>query len=558
MTFKISFSFFNYNQMASILLTQEELQALIAKAAASAVTKALEATQPQPSSQNDEFVAGEFSLFGDDKFTWSDVEEAEKFADGAYSLERCASDMSRCVRRLAGSTDFVVKVEAEDGSSKISYKFGSDFNKLAKMIHCYDSKLSKDRRRTVTASTRHTALTAMNAFEMYKTYFTITAIKFYSLNPKHVSLYHGLYYRSDIPIDEIDFNRIQPFLDHLRYVVCDNNIELYNYILDWVSFIIKNPNGKTGSVLCITGEQGSGKNTFTNVIQEMLHWYSRTLEDIDHILGRWNALMENKKLIVGNEIEAFGDSKHTAWNKFKHLNTEDVITFEEKNEPKRQSENYLNFILVSNNDIVAPIEKTDRRFLVLKVPSTYVINDGVDSDEEKLRKLNYFNELYSNICYLDETGKYVPYKEFYDNLTSFFKNRKYTEGFNIRKLPETKQKMLIQDQFKSFVEEFIQDHYKQLTSQHGILKSVIMNSDEFTKPYRKDGQSRIAFARQLNKHCLTIDESGSRIDYYYDGSKPVYFYKLTPEAELKYRPRLGACEHSSANAIAATVEADEE
>lgn len=485
--------------------------------------------EEKPQVQRDDFIYSEFSLYNDDKFNWENVEENEAFADGKYTLEKCASDMCRCMRRLTGSTNFVIKIEDEDGNPKLSYQYGTHFEKLAKMVKCYDEELCKDKRNHPTAYT---------AFEKYKTHFNITAIKFYSKNPKHISMYKGLYYRIDIPLTEIKMDLIQPFLDHTKNVICNGNEELYNYVLDWISFIIKNPNGKTGTVLCITGEQGSGKNTFTIVLQEMLHWYSRVLEDIDHILGRWNSLMENKKLIIGNEIAAFGEGQKTTWNKFKHLNTEDTVTFEEKNEPKRQCENHLNFILVSNNDIIAPIEKTDRRFLVMKVPSTYVQLDGIDTDEEKLAKLKYFEDLYSKIEILDDTGKYIPNPEFYDNITSYFHNREYTKGFNVRKLPETKEKKLIQDQFKSYVEDFIEDNYYQLTREHGWSKNILMNSDDITKPYRKPGQSIIQFIRQLNKYCLKYNDNGQRVDYYYNGMHNEYFYKLTPEYEAKFKPNL--------------------
>lgn len=485
--------------------------------------------EEKPQVQRDDFIYSEFSLYNDDKFNWENVEDNEAFTGGKYTLEKCASDMCRCMRRLTGSTNFVIKIEDEDGNPKLSYQYGTKFEKLAKMVKCYDEELCKDKRKNPTAYT---------AFEKYKTHFNITAIKFYSKNPKHISLYKGLYYRIDIPLTEIKMDLVQPFLEHTKNVICNGHQELYNYVLDWISFIIKNPNGKTGTVLCITGEQGSGKNTFTIVLQEMLHWYSRVLEDIDHILGRWNSLMENKKLIIGNEIAAFGEGQKTTWNKFKHLNTEDTITFEEKNEPKRQCENYLNFILVSNNDIIAPIERTDRRFLVMKVPSTYVQLDGIDTDEKKVAKLKYFEELYSKIEILDDTGKYVPNPEFYDNITSYFHNREYTKGFNIRKLPETKEKKLIQDQFRSYVEDFIEDNYYELTREHGLNKSVLMSSDDVTKAYRKPGQSIIQFIRQLNKYCLKYNDNGQRVDYYYDGMKNVYFYKLTPEYEAKFKPNL--------------------
>ena len=47
--------------------------------------------------------------------------------------------------------------------------------------------------------------------------------------------------------------------DHVKNIICDNNEELYKYILSWFSYKIQVPKGKTGIALVITEAEGSRK-----------------------------------------------------------------------------------------------------------------------------------------------------------------------------------------------------------------------------------------------------------------------------------------------------------
>lgn len=173
-------------------------------------------------------------------------------------------------------------------------------------------------------------------------------------------------------MEAVDETKIKGFLDHIREVIANNNEEVYEYILNWFSFIMQNPNGKTETALVITGEQGKGKNIFTNILCDLLNRYSnRNITNIDHIIGKFNTSVENMKLIVCNELSSAETNKYLNSDSLKSVITEKTITIEEKNLSPRIAENVCNLILVSNNEIPVKLEYGDRRYVVSRSSSKY-------------------------------------------------------------------------------------------------------------------------------------------------------------------------------------------
>ena len=80
------------------------------------------------------------------------------------------------------------------------------------------------------------------------------ALTFYSTNPKHYSLFCGYPY---IVLETYDESIIKPFLEHVREMIANNDDKVNEYILNWISFIVQNPIGKTSTVLVLTSGQGA-------------------------------------------------------------------------------------------------------------------------------------------------------------------------------------------------------------------------------------------------------------------------------------------------------------
>lgn len=256
-------------------------------------------------------------------------------------------------------------------------------------------------------------------------------MRFYDTDPKIFSYFRGYDYKE---LDDYDENVISFYLNHIRENIANGDEELYNYILNWVSYILQNPEGKTGSCLVITGEQGTGKNTFTDVICDLMKRYSvRNLTDIGQLVGKFNAVVENTKLIICNEMASADANLRLDVNSLKSIITENEIGVEDKFEQKRYVQNVVNLIILSNNFDPVKVERDDRRYVVCH---TNTIHKDDEEYFEKLRKA--FTE------------------EFYQNLFTYFMKRDLT-GVKLRTLPNTEAKRELIEADKSVYELFIQD-----------------------------------------------------------------------------------------------------
>ena len=106
------------------------------------------------------------------------------------------------------------------------------------------------------------------------------------------------------PAKEINTKIMNPILWHVKYVICNGNEELNKYIWNWWAFLVQRPEKKPRSILVLKSAlQQCGKNIITDFIGDKvlgpnLHYAT---SDLGKILGKFNSLIQGKKLVVMNE-----------------------------------------------------------------------------------------------------------------------------------------------------------------------------------------------------------------------------------------------------------------
>ena len=321
--------------------------------------------------------------------------------------------------------------------------------------------------------------------------FTKQGVKFNSNDENILSLFHG--YKHKV-LDQFDLSKIKLFLDLILEVICDNEKQVYEYVINWISFIVQHPGNKTEVALVLKGLQGIGKNRFTDVLSEMLSGYSaKNITDISELTGQFNSIVEGKILIVLNELKNCGDDRLANFNSLKSIITDDSIRINEKLVPRRDAENVANFIFVSNNSFPVKIENGDRRYVVLSC-------NGVHKGD-----YNYFEQLCASF---DE--------EFYSNLLTFFIKRDLTK-FQIRNIPMTDAKQDLIDASKSPLDIWICEHYNEL------VEGIVCEDALRTKP---EEMKKRTFQLQLKDKC---ERKRKRIN-----NQLNWYYTLKPECKLIY------------------------
>ncbi len=159
------------------------------------------------------------------------------------------------------------------------------------------------------------------------------------------------------------------FLSHLQENICENNVEVCEYMLDWLSALVQYPGNKTNraTTIVLQGDQGTGKGFFVNHIGRLIGKAYSYINMDSFALQEFNGLLENKLLVFFDEVVWSRDRKKA--NYVKSLITERSMAINQKFINAYAVNDYMSFILSTNHfGEGAYVEgENERRFLVVNV-----------------------------------------------------------------------------------------------------------------------------------------------------------------------------------------------
>ena len=430
-----------------------------------------------------------------DKFRIADL--CEKASHHKYNrLDLAANDISRIYRyHQEGDKYFIEKgYDIKTKMLKFNYVRYEKVKEELKTIKLYPK-------------TENSFYTAWDAFLEYKHYFAFNEVLFNSDDKDVISVFHGFKYQE---LDECNMNEIKDYLKLIYEVISDSNEEVYNYILNWISYFIQNPGKRNMTSIILRGSQGCGKNTFTDIISELLTGYScSNLTRIEDITGQFNKIIENKMFMVLNEMRTAKDKYIQEMDSLKSIITDPEVVIGEKFEPRRSIENVSNLIFISNHAKPLIIPPNDRRFIVCDCNGKY-------RNSEFLENLHDLPE------------------SFYNNLFTYFMRRNLS-NYNPRKIPMTQAKKNIIEACRSDVDNFIVKYYNEIVegitaSETKILYDRFKNECEIAN---ENYQKWTNFRNDLLMKCV----DGKQIRILRD-QKRIWVYKLKDEYLEIYKPEI--------------------
>lgn len=158
-------------------------------------------------------------------------------------------------------------------------------------------------------------------------------------------------------------------LELLEYL-CDgegNYKEVYNWVLKWLAYPLKNRGAKMHSAIVVHGPQGTGKSLFFETYGKIYGPYSRILGQ-EALEDKFNADWSEKKLfILADEVLARQDMFHVK-NRLKGFITGNEIRVNPKNLAAHTEKNHMNIVFLSNERQPLVLDNDDRRHCVIWVP----------------------------------------------------------------------------------------------------------------------------------------------------------------------------------------------
>jgi hypothetical protein len=195
------------------------------------------------------------------------------------------------------------------------------------------------------------------------------------------------------PVGLPDENLIQPFLDHVLNVICDGNRELYDIEMKKNAWMFQNPNEHMQWATVLIGEQGTGKNFYTDVLCSLWGslWSNPNVKISQVTDDKASTIVKYRKLIVCNELPKWSNSNpnRKEWETLKSRITDETLKVRAMYQDygDYQLRNVSNYIFCTNNVDALPLSQDDRRFFILKVKTLF---DPMTQQDEKKK---YFNDL---------------------------------------------------------------------------------------------------------------------------------------------------------------------
>jgi phage/plasmid-associated DNA primase len=240
-----------------------------------------------------------------------------------------------------------------------------------------------------------------------------------------------------------------PNIDKVLRHICVDDIN-YQWMKNWLAYIVQNPTIKLPTSVVLKGGQGSGKGVFYKLIIKYLFGEENVNQlSTDTFKRGWGDTFKNKLFVNFDEftLKKGADDEHI--ERLKSVTSETSITVSIKGQNSQKLDNYCHFLFTSNKNNPIPIQKDDRRYTIFDqrkpIPLEYV--DAIDPHyHEEVHKKEIHN-LYSDLMAIP-----VEYKDVVKALDN--KTKQDNIESNLNTVETFLQEMTNYDDFDSFYDDY--------------------------------------------------------------------------------------------------------
>ena len=171
------------------------------------------------------------------------------------------------------------------------------------------------------------------------------------------------------------------FRELIQDVICNGDTEAYRFLLRWLARLYQVPGERAETAVVLRGPEGIGKGVFARHVGNVLRNHFLYLNQAGQLTGRFNVHLEGAIVVFADEAVWGGDKQAEGF--LKSLITEPTLPLEAKFQPLRYVKNVCHLIMASNEQWVAPLGPTSRRYFVLDVSPAKMRNTEFFAAVEK-------------------------------------------------------------------------------------------------------------------------------------------------------------------------------
>jgi hypothetical protein len=185
--------------------------------------------------------------------------------------------------------------------------------------------------------------------------------------------YLNSYYPNNIsvlsPAEATSFNkkRVQYWRDHLLNVLCNGNLETFNYLEDTIAHDLQKPHENRTFAWVFSSKQGVGKTLFFKLLTKLHGHHNVAWVGTDNLVDKYRSFMKHCYVIICNEIDISGQGKSAKLDKLKELITEDIHPIEQKYVDTINHRGHYRLYASSNKIIPLSVDPNDRRIAFINI-----------------------------------------------------------------------------------------------------------------------------------------------------------------------------------------------
>lgn len=169
-------------------------------------------------------------------------------------------------------------------------------------------------------------------------------------------------------------DKMRPFMQHVREIVCQRDETKINYMLRLFAFKVQHPELPWEVALVLMGEMGgAGRTTVGEALRKIFgdrHSFKTSNKKL--IVGEFNSWLQDKVFVMLEEALWAGD--RAAADTLKDMITSRTITLSRKHFDAWEAPNHIGFVLTTNHVHGIAVDAGDRRYFPMTVADDKIGN----------------------------------------------------------------------------------------------------------------------------------------------------------------------------------------